>query len=67
MESNKNLLELIEELQEKVQFLEDQIKELQYENIATTNELYRMENSLDARIDILASQPYNLERFSLEK
>lgn len=67
MESNKNLFDLIEELQEKVQFLEDQIKELQYENVATTNELYRMENSLEARIDILASEPYNLERFSLEK
>ena len=67
MESNKNLLELIEELREKVQFLEDQIKELQYENIATTNELHRMENSLEARIDILASESYNLERFSLEK
>jgi hypothetical protein len=26
-----------------------------------------MENSLEARIDILASEPYNLERFSLEK
>ena len=67
MESNKNLFELTEELQEKVQFLEDQIKELQYENIATTNELRRMENSLEARIDILASESYNLERFSLEK
>ena len=34
--------------------LEDRIKVLEEENIELTNELYRMENSLDARIDILA-------------
>ena len=27
---------------------------LEEENVSTTNELYRLENSLDARIDILA-------------
>ncbi len=36
--------------------LEDRIKKLEEENIETTNELYRMENSLDARIDILANE-----------
>ena len=34
--------------------LENRIIKLEEENIETTNELYRMENSLDARIDILA-------------
>jgi hypothetical protein len=34
--------------------LEDRISKLEEENIGLTNELYRMENSLDARIDILA-------------
>ena len=34
--------------------LEDRITKLEEENINTTNELYRLENSLDARIDILA-------------
>lgn len=34
--------------------LEDRISKLEEENISTTNELYRLENSLDARIDILA-------------
>jgi hypothetical protein len=33
--------------------LEDRISKLEEENIGLTNELYRMENSLDARIDIL--------------
>ncbi len=34
--------------------LENRIIKLEEENVGTTNELYRMENSLDARIDILA-------------
>jgi hypothetical protein len=34
--------------------LENRIEVLESENVETTNELYRMENSLDARIDILA-------------
>ena len=33
--------------------LEDRVKVLEEENINLTNELYRLENSLDARIDIL--------------
>lgn len=37
-----------------VKHLESRIESLEQENIATTNELYRLENSLDARIDILA-------------
>ena len=45
----KSLLERIEELENKVKYLEE-------ENIGTTNELYRLENSLDARIDILAEK-----------
>jgi len=36
--------------------LEDRIKKLEEENVETTNELYRVENSLDARIDILAER-----------
>jgi hypothetical protein len=41
------LLKKIEELEQRIIKLED-------ENISTTNELYRLENSLDSRIDILA-------------
>ena len=33
--------------------LEQRIEVLEEENVGLTNELYRMENSLDARIDIL--------------
>jgi len=36
--------------------LENRIEVLESENIELTNELYRMENSLDARIDILAER-----------
>jgi hypothetical protein len=44
----------LEELEEKYQGLLFDVKRLEDENIELTNELYRMENSLDARIDILA-------------
>lgn len=46
----------IEKLYEKLEQLEARVKVLEEENIATTNELYRLENSLDARIDILADK-----------
>ena len=36
--------------------LEAKVERLDEENVELTNELYRMENSLDARIDILAER-----------
>jgi hypothetical protein len=51
-----SLAGLCAELTRHVQTLEDRIKKLEEENIETTNELYRLENSLDARIDILAER-----------
>lgn len=44
----------VEVLFKKIEDLEARVKVLEEENIETTNELYRMENSLDSRIDILA-------------
>ena len=44
----------VKELQENYQRAIEDIKRLEDENTGTTNELYRLENSLDARIDILA-------------
>jgi len=43
----------VEILFKKIEELESRIKILEEENVGTTNELYRLENSLDARIDIL--------------
>ena len=43
-------------LEEKYNALLLDVKRLEEENIETTNELYRVENSLDARIDILAER-----------
>lgn len=51
----------------KLTELETRIEELERENIDTTNSLYEIANSLESRIDILASEPYNLDRFSLDK
>ena len=48
------LYQRIVELEEKYNCLLLDVKRLEEENIETTNELYRLENSLDARIDILA-------------
>ena len=44
----------LSELETKVLDLQSKLELLERENVEVTNELYRMENSLDARIDILA-------------
>lgn len=52
MESNKNLLEMIVELQERVKYLEE-------ENIENSNLIYELMNSteaIDRRIDIVAEE-----------
>ena len=54
-----SLGELLYQLNEKLSDLEERINTLEMENIETTNELYRSENSLDARIDILAKEFYD--------
>ena len=45
---------LIDDVYERLSDLEQKVRKLEEENVELTNELYRMENSLDARIDILA-------------
>jgi hypothetical protein len=49
-----NVHNRLEELEEKYKLILQDVVRLEEENIELTNELYRMENSLDARIDILA-------------
>jgi chaperonin cofactor prefoldin len=49
----------IEQVIERLDSLEDRVKVLEEENIELTNELYRLENSLDARIDILSENKLN--------
>lgn len=44
----------LDEIYERLSELEQRILKLEEENVGTTNELYRLENSLDARIDIIA-------------
>jgi hypothetical protein len=51
-----SLIELLQQLTQHVIKLEERIRILEEENVSTTNELYRMENSLDARIDIIAER-----------
>jgi len=42
----------------KLTELTNRIEKLEEENVETTNELYRLENSLDARIDILTGEKW---------
>lgn len=58
-DSEYSLGELLRQLTLNVIKLEQRIEVLEKENIELVNELYRLQNSLEARIDILASQPYN--------
>jgi len=55
-EDSISLYDKMEELEEKYQALLMDVKRLEEENVSTTNELYRLENSLDARIDILVEK-----------
>ena len=50
--SKKPIVEHID-VYSKLQELEDRIKVLEEENVETTNALYEISNSLEARIDIL--------------
>ena len=47
---------LVDELYTRIVELEQRVKVLEEENVEVTNELYRLENSLDARIDIIAER-----------
>ena len=57
----------IDDVYERLYELEQRVKVLEEENINTTNSLYEIANSLEARIDIFASEPYNLSKFKLDK
>ena len=46
----------LDEIYERLSELEQRILKLEEENVGTKNELYRLENSLDARIDIIADR-----------
>lgn len=46
----------IDDFYKRLYELEAKVERLEEENVELTNELYRMENSLDARIDILADR-----------
>jgi len=55
----------INELQHKVEKLEDRVKYLEEERISLINCLYEVENSLQAQIDKIAPPKYNLDNYSL--
>lgn len=60
MQENQNLLNLIENLERRIELLEQ-------ENVNIVNEMYEISNSLEARIDILVNPQTNLSNYSLGK
>ena len=46
----------MDDIYDRLAYLEDRVKVLEEENIGMTNALYELENSLDARIDIIAER-----------
>ena len=56
----------VDDIYDRLVQLENRIIELERENVETTNAMYEIANSLEARIDILASEPYKLP-FNTEK
>ena len=65
IDPNLNLYLLIEELQEKVKLLENRCAVIEEEALGTTNTIYKIANSLEERIDILASEPYDIQESTL--
>jgi chaperonin cofactor prefoldin len=57
MNPNSTLYLLIEDLQERVNLLENRCAVLEEENIGTMKTIYKISNSLEERINILASEP----------
>lgn len=51
-----NIYKRLIELEQKYEGLLQDVVRLEEENVELTNELYRMENSLDSRIDILYNE-----------
>jgi hypothetical protein len=65
--NNTSIFDKLIDLEEKYNALLLDIKRLEEENIELTNCLYEIANSLESRIDILSSEPYNLSNYTLDK
>ena len=65
--SKKPILEDHIDVYSKLIELENRVKVLEEESVETTNSMYEIANSLESRIDILSSEPYNLDKFTLNK
>jgi len=70
--SKFTLLDLIQSLETRVEYLEqkykgalEDIKRLEIENVETTNALYEMENRLQAQIDAHCPPIYNMKQYTL--
>lgn len=55
----------INDIQDKVEELEERVKYLELERISLINDLYELENRVQAQIDKIAPPKYNLDNYSL--
>ena len=55
----------INDIQDKVEELEERVKYLELERISLINDLYELENRVQAQIDEIAPPKYNLDNYSL--
>ena len=55
----------INDIQEKVEELEERVKYLELERISLINDLYELENRVQSQIDKIAPPKYNLDNYSL--
>tara|TARA_B100002019_G_scaffold254012_1_gene235851 strand:- start:8 stop:241 length:234 start_codon:yes stop_codon:yes gene_type:complete len=55
----------INDIQDKVEELEERVKYLELERIGLINDLYELENRVQAQIDKIAPPKYNLDNYSL--
>ena len=55
----------IDDIQDKVEELEERVKYLELERISLINDLYELENRVQAQIDKIAPPKYNLDNYSL--
>ena len=55
----------INDIQDRVEELEERVKYLELERISLINDLYELENRVQAQIDKIAPPKYNLDNYSL--
>jgi predicted nucleic acid-binding Zn-ribbon protein len=57
----RSLLDILTEIEEKIEIIQKELGELKYENIELTNSIYECENRLESKIDTIHPVVYNIQ------